>query len=449
MYSHQLRVDAVKALTSVGGGFRRVAKIFQVSPSTLCRWNKEYENGGVRALFPEKRYHRGNTFLIRSKIVIDSIKELVRDNPFTTQAKLREKIWRTLSFKPSCKLIGAVLKENKLDRVKCRLRMSSLKSGPPTDADFRKFSTLWGAGKCVAIDETGFGNQYAPCTGYTQIGTRLFIPSGSRSRKWFTAIAAILSQSRPVVFKIQNGGAKSVDFAEFIKNLPYEPGTTLVMDNASIHKTYLSTFVEHMDVLRKEFLENDERAKIKMEWYRGRKRAVEQVVMSVFRRAMESGSRKVLVGFGSAKMKSHGHGSQDTSVPVVEIKKALRRGFNKHGIEGYVQDVWEFRTTKTCYRCKNEMEIVYLQDDDGAFKRDDRDMKIEDRDFRRCTHCVCREERPKLRNRDFNAAINIMLAFKAALAGEERPQHLRPQRKRPVNSKKIARVAKKQRGSNS
>jgi len=107
-----------------------------------------------------------------------------------------------------------------------------------------------------------------------------------------------------------------------------------------------------------------------------------------------------------------------------------------------VRDVWEFRTTKTCYRCKEEMEKVYARDVDGEFLRDRYGKKMEDLNFRRCTHCPCYEERPKLRNRDFNAAINIMLAFLAEIRGEERPAHLRP---RPCNRRSAGPVRKKAR----
>ena len=191
-------------------------------------------------------------------------------------------------------------------------------------------------------------------------------------------------------------------------------------------QSYLSAATTNKEVLYAEFLENDERAKLKMEWYRGRRRAVEEVVMTVLKPAISTSAKRVLVGYGSASMASHGRGPEDISVPTKEIKAALNKGIKKHGLDGIVRDVWEFRTTKTCYRCKEEMEKVYMRDDCGELLRDRYGKKMEDLNFRRCTHCPCHDERPKLRNRDFNAAINIMLAFLAELRGEERPAHLKP-----------------------
>jgi hypothetical protein len=67
------------------------------------------------------------------------------------------------------------------------------------------------------------------------------------------------------------------------------------------------------------------------------------------------------------------------------------------------------------------METMYKEDNSGK--------QIQDREFRRCNHCKIGPDdlgtqRPKKRNRDFNAAKNILLAFIAVLEDKPRPQHL-------------------------
>ena len=108
--------------------------------------------------------------------------------------------------------------------------------------------------------------------------------------------------------------------------------------------------------------------------------------------------------------------------------------------------MWEFRTTKTCYRCKQEMEAVYETNAEGDVLRDKWGNMKENRDFRRCKHCACHEERPKLRNRDFNAAINMLLALRASLLGEPRPLHLCSAEKRGAAAK-AASVKRRRRNS--
>ena len=236
MYSSDLRLSAIHALSNIGGGIRRVAKVFGVAPSTLCRWSQLHRQNGAEALKHNKRCPRGNAALIRSKIVVDFLRAVVLDDPFTSQTRLREKVKRTFQFEPSRRLVGAVLRDMRLARVKCRLKMHSVKQGAPAQADYRSFSELWRSGKAVSVDETGFCNQYAPRTGYATKGERLYIPSGARTRKWFTAIVAV-STTSPAFFSLLDGSATSASFSAFIDAMTYPPGTVLVMDNASIHKT--------------------------------------------------------------------------------------------------------------------------------------------------------------------------------------------------------------------
>ncbi len=49
MYSSDLRLSAVHALANIGGGVRRVAKVFGVAPSTLCRWSQLHRQRGAPA----------------------------------------------------------------------------------------------------------------------------------------------------------------------------------------------------------------------------------------------------------------------------------------------------------------------------------------------------------------------------------------------------------------
>ena len=89
----------------------------------------------------------------------------------------------------------------------------------------------------VAIDECGFDQRPAPTYGYSKTGTPAIVqwrPSSDRRRlNLLMAIHPSGSHHRTIHDNPVNGAI----FADFIRSLPYERGTALLLDNASIHKT--------------------------------------------------------------------------------------------------------------------------------------------------------------------------------------------------------------------
>ena len=76
-----------------------------------------------------------------------------------------------------------------------------------------------------------------------------------------------------------------------------------------------------------------------------------------------------------------------------------------------------------CNVCEEELDLVYEMD--IASRQPFRPCH----DFRSCSKCLWKEE-PKLRNRDYNAAVNIWVVTRAILRGEGRAGQLtcrRPQ----------------------
>jgi hypothetical protein len=209
-----------------------------------------------------------------------------------------------------------------------------------------------------------------------------------RSRPWVKAALDALSES---------GGKKGCELASFV--------------------SYLEAVRDNRDALWKEFLLNDERSRRKMTSFRARQRALDRVAT----RAATSGDRSqpLIVGFGNASFKCHGRGSSDTPVPVKGLYRALVRAFRRCGRRGGVMKVWESCTTKMCSRCHEELDLVYEMD--IAAKQPFKPCH----DFRSCSKCLWKEE-PKLRNRDYNAAVNIWTVTMALLEGEKRPEFLSP-----------------------
>jgi transposase len=173
---------------------------------------------------------------------------------------------------------------------------------------------------------------------------------------------------------------------------------------------YLDASVAHWGALVGEFMEDDERAARKMVHFRRRQRTMAKIASHVVR---PEDKRPLLIVYGNAKLCCHGHGSTDTPVPVKGIYRAILLAFKQHRKRGGVFKGWEFLTTQKCHRCSGQLEVMVGENGE------------EIRDFRRCATCT-HEERPKSRNRDFNAAKNILTVGLCSLLGQPRPVHLCP-----------------------
>ena len=225
MYSDDLRKAAKTAYICLQS-YRKVALCFGLAHSTVWRW--------LRTMKKDNNLQKPHGEWIRCAMVIAFIRQVVQDTPFVTRIELRKRINLVFQFTPSLKLVSNALKHAGISKVKCRTRCVG--KSPATQIDHETFSCLWGQGDAVAIDECGFQTQHAPLKGYTKKGSRLYHHSSSTSRKWITATVAVSSKVGHIS-SFQANSQTGNGFASFITFLPFPPGTTIVMDNASIHKT--------------------------------------------------------------------------------------------------------------------------------------------------------------------------------------------------------------------
>lgn len=79
-------------------------------------------------------------------------------------------------------------------------------------------------------------------------------------------------------------------------------------------------------------------------------------------------------------------------------------------------DRWEHQITVNCHHCQGFTE--------HAYKRDEKNKRNIDRNFRLCMKCV--ENRSKLRKRSLNADISILQLLITKRDGDERPAYLKP-----------------------
>jgi Zn finger protein HypA/HybF involved in hydrogenase expression len=175
---------------------------------------------------------------------------------------------------------------------------------------------------------------------------------------------------------------------------------------------YISKSIKYQSILHREFLENDERRRRAFDAYGCRHRAVDNTAS---RLVTSPDGKPLIIGYGDGNFPSHGRG-KDTSVPTKTLFRAVKKAFKAKNIEGGVMKVWEHNTTAKCHRCHARLDKIY-KTVEGRI--------VENLDFRRCSHCGP-EKLPKMRNRDWNAALNIRVVMMAILNGEDRPVYLKP-----------------------
>lgn len=180
---------------------------------------------------------------------------------------------------------------------------------------------------------------------------------------------------------------------------------------------YITKSLEHQETLHREFLHNDERSKRRLYGYSLRRKAIDATAS---RLVTSPDGRPLIIGYGDGNFCSHGRGGTDTSVPTKSLFRAVQLAFKKKEVKGGVLKVWEHSTTAKCHRCQYRLDKVYKTVNGNL---------VEDLDFRRCSHCE-HEQRPKLRNRDWNAALNIRVVVMSILRGEDRPEYLMPESRR-------------------
>jgi len=240
-------------------------------------------------------------------------------------------------------------------------------------------------GSIVAIDECGFDQRCVPTYAYSPVGTSPIVPYNTCSdRTRFSLVIAVSYDDGAYRARLSPSSCKSGDFRDVLTTLPFRKGTTIVLDNASIHKTKDEPGVSealadishaggfrccdmetwrrsmeaerrHHDVLDREFVANQEYAVWKMRLHRLKRASLDRNATRTIRAAThgQSPERLLLMGIGKAKFSSSGRG--ELSAPTKAVVEALHRQAKKEtsitGRRIQFDDVEEFRTTICCSSC--------------------------------------------------------------------------------------------------
>jgi hypothetical protein len=120
----------------------------------------------------------------------------------------------------------------------------------------------------------------------------------------------------------------------------------------------------------------------------------------------------ILIGYGHAKLGTSGKGEEP--VPTARNAILLKKYLKALNIPSDVVSVWEYLTSQMCHACHQRMHNIKM---DGRIIRG---LKL-----CKSTTC-CQEHNPAFRNRDGNAARNILFCLMAMVNGQPRPSYLCP-----------------------
>ncbi len=195
-------------------------------------------------------------------------------------------------------------------------------------------------------------------------------------------------------------------------------------------RAFLAADKTHASVLDAEFLDV-ERARWTMLKFRRTKGSLDRASARLMAAACRSEpcTRPLVLTIGVANFASTGKG--EVPVPTAALSRALARAIARERGRGrpvVVQKVDEFRTTLCCCACgaRTTAHLVTARKTRGAEAE-----RRQSRRLRQCTEC---EPAGRCRDRDVQAARNILWLGLAMYLGHERPEYLRRPQRRVVQA---------------
>lgn len=226
MYPCEIRQRAIIHYIHFLRSLRKVAKLYNISKSTIQRWVKKSELCKIRRR-SKKRIHDD---------VRECIESCIFQNPFITWDQLAISIRKNCNVNLSRSTAGRML--HRLDFTRKKAFKIVRKEHNPLDILSFCDSYSTHSESIICIDEACFYVGDKGTHGYSKKGTRLNIEiSRTLRRKKYTLIMAI-SRQGVVGYEILDRNCTTQIFKDFVDKLQVPKGSTLLMDNVQFHKSY-------------------------------------------------------------------------------------------------------------------------------------------------------------------------------------------------------------------
>lgn len=229
-YSKDLRWLACRLYHERFHSVRKTAASLLLGKSTVHRWIREHP-----VTQKIERLHD------KARQATDAIVAALRANPFHTAGSLQRHLQESHAIRLSRSTVSRCVRRSGWSRKLVSKAQLRAKDQEERDAVFTQHMRLLKASgeDWISVDETCIWTDLVPRRGYSPRGQRLFVPQRipRQQRKKYSLLMAI-SRTGVVHTMVREGAIRGDDFAQFIREIPDQyRGRTIVMDNASIHKT--------------------------------------------------------------------------------------------------------------------------------------------------------------------------------------------------------------------
>lgn len=216
---------AVLIVYNFNGSMRKTAEIFKHAPSTISRWSRNLE--------PKPRLRKGRF----TQAMKESIRLFLSETPRFSSLQVVAFIKSMWNFTISRQHAHRLIRECGFTYKRTRRRGGGPRIRKNIGTFLRTYKQTSASGNTVSFDESGFDQRMKPVYAYAPSGKPAVVqvsPCGDRTR--YNLLMAIHQSGKPCTTLIDHS-TKGSDVADFIRSMPYAEGSTILMDNASIHKT--------------------------------------------------------------------------------------------------------------------------------------------------------------------------------------------------------------------
>ncbi len=172
----------------------------------------------------------------------------------------------------------------------------------------------------------------------------------------------------------------------------------------------LEVIGKNINIIKNEQLLQKDLALWKMRRFRWKKAFFDQKIKQIIMPSIKK-NRNVNIGIGDGSFSHTGRG--EMSVPTKSIQTKVERVLKMLKIKDKVKttEINEYNTTQCCYKCDAKMNILLTKTGNDCLR------------YRLCT-CCSTKTYGKRRNRDVNAAKNMLRLLRLEMDGCPRPLHL-------------------------
>jgi len=225
MYEIGVRKTAL-CLYRYFNSLRKTSAALNISIASLSRWSKCIEIK-IRNRTPPKTSEALKTF----------IQNKLHDDPCITCPYICAEIIKIFGFSVSRQLVHNIIRSLNFTYKRARTRGTSLQKESLVIRFKEVYKQIPEFTKIVSIDESGFDQRAHQVYGYAKRGEQLIINAPyNKDRKRYSLLLSIGNDGSKH-FQIRKQSIDGQYFKNFIEKLPYEKGTYILLDNASIHKT--------------------------------------------------------------------------------------------------------------------------------------------------------------------------------------------------------------------